>query len=147
MNNKTVSVPFLINKLNQELLLNGTSIDNINEIPQMIANMIKDNHTYVYQQRVKTPEYQNITHESQYPDTGDIIVGEVIAINLDIPDEPKLVIDLSDSTRFDSLYYSKISDPVIRVNGYCHDVDDHTIHIDKITRLTLGPGKIENDYI
>ena len=29
---KTVLVPFLINKLNQELLLNGTSIDNINEI-------------------------------------------------------------------------------------------------------------------
>lgn len=145
--NKTVLVPFLINSFNQELLLNGTSIDNINEIPQMIANMIKDNHIYVYQQRVKTPEYQNITHESQYPDTGDIIVGEVIAINLDIPDEPKLVIDLSDSTRFDSLYYSKISDPVIRVNGYCHDINDHTIHIDKITRLTLGPSIIGNDYI
>lgn len=144
---KTVLVPFLINKLNQELLLNGTSIANIDEIPQMIANMINDNHIYVYQQRVKTLEYQNITHESQYPDTGDIIVGEVIAINLDIPDEPKLVIDLSDSTRFDSLYYSKLNDPVIRVNGYCHDVDDHTIHIDKITRLTLGSSKIESDYI
>lgn len=144
---KTVLVPFLINKLNQELLLNGTSIANIDEIPQMIANMINDNHIYVYQQRVKALEYQNITHESQYPDTGDIIVGEVIAINLDIPDEPKLVIDLSDSTRFDSLYYSKLNDPVIRVNGYCHNVDDYTIHIDKITRLTLGPSKIESDYI
>ena len=144
---KTVLVPFLINKLNQELLLNGTSIDNINEIPQMIANMINDNHIYVYQQRVKTLEYQNITLESQYPDTGDIIVGEVIAINLDIPDEPKLVIDLSDSTRFDSLYYSKLNDPVIRVNGYCHNVDDYTIHIDKITRLTLGPSIIKSDYI
>ena len=144
---KTVLVPFLINKLNQELLLNGTSIANIDEIPQMIANMIKDNHIYVYQQRVKALEYQNITHESQYPDTGDIIVGEVIAINLDIPDEPKLVIDLSDNTRFDSLYYSKLNDPVIRVNGYCHNVDDYTIHIDKITRLTLGSSKIESDYI
>ena len=145
--NKTVLVPLLVNPLNQELLLNGTSIDNIDEIPQMIANMIKNNHIYVYQQRIKAPEYQNITHESQYPDTGDIIVGEVIAINLDIPDEPKIVIDLSDSTKFDSLYYSKISDPVIRVNGYCHDINDHTIYIDKITRLTLGPSKIENDYI
>ena len=145
--NKTVLVPLLVNPLNQELLLNGTSIDNIDEIPQMIANMIKNNHIYVYQQRIKAPEYQNITHESQYPDTGDIIVGEVIAINLDIPDEPKIVIDLSDSTKFDSLYYSKISDPVIRVNGYCHDINDHTIYIDKITRLTLGPSKIESDYI
>ena len=145
--NKTVLVPLLVNSLNQELLLNGTSIDNIDEIPQMIANMIKDNHIYVYQQRVKALEYQNITHESQYPDTGDIIVGEVIAINLDIPDEPKLVIDLSDNTRFDSLYYSKLNDPVIRVNGYCHNVDDYTIHIDKITRLTLGSSKIESDYI
>ena len=145
--NKTVLVPLLVNPLNQELLLYGTSIDNIDEIPQMIANMIKDNHIYVYQQRIKAPEYQNITHESQYPDTGDIIVGEVIAINLDIPDEPKLVIDLSDSTKFDSLYYSKISDPVIRVNGYCHVINDHTIYIDKITRLTLGPSKIKNDYI
>lgn len=145
--NKTVLVPLLVNPLNQELLLYGTSIDNIDEIPQMIANMIKNNHIYVYQQRIKAPEYQNITHESQYPDTGDIIVGEVIAINLDIPDEPKIVIDLSDSTKFDSLYYSKISDPVIRVNGYCHDINDHTIYIDKITRLTLGPSKIKNDYI
>ena len=59
---KTVLVPFLINKLNQELLLNGTSIANIDEIPQMIANMINEKHIYVYQQIVKTREYQNITH-------------------------------------------------------------------------------------
>jgi hypothetical protein len=132
---KTISIPFLINKDNQEFLLNGKKIVNIDNIPSLISEMMNIyKPLYVYEVRSL-----NSKINSQYPDPSfDNIIGEVVGIS-DIYSIPKLTIAIANS-----LLYSKYSnnDPVIRINGFMeHDENDNII-ISEITRLTIGPSDL-----
>ena len=71
---------------------------------------------------------------SEYPDESDRIVAKVLRYIKSPDGNDSLEIEL-----IDSLYYYKLTQPVIKLNGYFNLGDEkNTIHISSITRLTLA---------
>ena len=129
------TIPFLINKSNQELLLDGKRIVNIDDIPSMIIKMMNtSDKLYIYE--VRSPDDKR----SQYPEA-DNIIGEVIGVDIKDKDNPKLKILINNT-----LVYCQYDDPVVRVNGFM-DENDNNIIITEITRLSIGSSKFKNIYL
>lgn len=135
-----VHIPFFTNKENEQYLLEGYKISNRESIPILLSEMkVNLNKMYVYKSRVnkEISIFTNIEHESEWPDNNDFIVGEVVGIHKD-----ELDINITDT-----LYYSKLNDPKIRINGYMIiNKDAKEFILTKITRLTIFSSQ-NNDKI
>jgi hypothetical protein len=121
-----VKVPFFINERNMEYLLSGVKIVNLDEIQDMIFK--SDTNIYMSRGNIITSP----TPKSEYPNTSDIVVANAIRY-IEGVENDYLEIELKDS-----LYFHKLKEPVIKVNGYCSIEEDGNITITKITRLTLA---------
>lgn len=129
MQNKIVKVPWFINKNNQEYILDGKKIGNIEEVITLAD-------TTGFGVFAPRDDEGFETHESNYPDDSDRVVGVVMSADSD-----GVEIEI-----YDSLYYSKLSDPVIRVNGYCTE-EDNIINIHNVTRLTLTERQLKKSVL
>ena len=133
--NSIVDVKLWINEDNSAYLLNGYNATNSHEdIMNMISKYTKEN-GFIYKRRLYKYDSHStfLSNESEYPNVryGDIVIGKIVAIN---PDENTLKVEL-----IDTLYYSHLVNPVIRINGLCIiNSDDNTFNITKITRLTMS---------
>lgn len=133
-----VDIPFFVNNENMQYLLNGRSITNISDYPKLASNYVKEFNGNIYKTRDKEEGISFVPeHDSAiYSDNGDIIVGKIVGIN-----DSSLTINI-----IESLYYSKLNDPRIRVNGlYIEDGDETHIKIIKFTRLTLSSYSNKNN--
>ena len=138
-----VIVKFFMNKNNMEYLLKGNTIDNFDEIHTNIFNELNSNGSIlVYEPRRNDPNHPNNRYKthmkkvelSEYPDESDRIVAKVLRYIKSPDGNDSLEIEL-----IDSLYYYKLTQPVIKLNGYFNLGDEkNTIHISSITRLTLA---------
>lgn len=135
-------VDFFMNKSNMEYLLKGNIIDNFDEVHANIFNELnkKNGSILVYEPRLDDPNHpdnRNLTHikkqQSEYPDESDRIVAKVLRYIKGVNGNDSLEIEV-----LDPLYYFKLSQPVIKLNGYFVMNDNNTIHINNITRLTLA---------
>lgn len=123
----TSKVPFFINKDNMQLLLKGRVIKNLDEVYASILFKIgKD----IYEPRqVAGNEYASIS---------DRVVAKAIKfVNGDKDNFLEIEI-------IDSLYWSKLKVPCIKINGYCIEEDDG-IQITKVTRLSLADADPSED--
>lgn len=111
--------------------LDGYKIDNIDEA--FYKYLYDSKNLNLYEPR----RGADLTIKSNEPMPGrDIIVAEIIGLSKDSKD--KVVINV-----IDTLYYSKLIIPVIKVNGLCKKDDENkTIHITKIQRLTLADAQM-----
>lgn len=135
-------IKFFMTKNNMNYLLKGNSISNFDKVrDNLLSNISKDRSIkFIYEPRKSDPNhpnnndlYENLyTHESEYPDSGDRIVAKILRYIHDENNEDSLEIEI-----IDSLYYAKLSQPVIKINGYC-SIDNGNIVITNITRLTLA---------
>lgn len=119
-----VKVPFFLNDRNMEYLLSGAKIVNLDEAYE---KMLFQNGVNIYVPRKSDPNRPL----SEYPDISDRIVGKAIRY-IEGEDNNYLKIEL-----LDSLYYHKLKEPCIKINGYCV-IEDGSITIKKIVRLTLA---------
>jgi hypothetical protein len=108
-----------------EYLLSGAKIINIDEVHE---KMLFQNGTNIY---VPRKNDSNKPLLSEYPDISDTIVGKAIRY-IEETDNNYLEIEL-----LDSLYYHKLKEPCIKINGYCV-IEGGDITIKKVTRLTLA---------
>lgn len=130
-----VYIPFFTNSENEEYLNDGYRISNREQISNLlIESKNKLDNLYVYMPREETNLESAPTHNSQWPDSGDIIVGEVVGIK-----EDGLDINITNS-----LYYSKLNDPKIRINGYMIK-NNKEIILTKITRFTMTSYNYPHD--
>lgn len=128
-----VSLPFFINRENMEYYLKGYKINNLEEIHN---TLFKDGMNLdVYEPRISDPNHPDrlSEYESEYPNQSDVIKAKVIRYIKNNAGEDRLEVNI-----IDSLYYFKLKEPCIKLNGYCTIMDDNKIHIDKITRITLA---------
>lgn len=111
--------------------IDGYEIDNIDEVFYKYLYNGKDLNLY------EPRRDADLTVKSNEPMPGrDIIVAEIIGISKDSKD--KIVINV-----LDTLYYSKLIAPVIKVNGLCKKDDvNKIVHITKIQRLTLADSQM-----
>ena len=142
MKEANVIVKFFMNKNNMEYLLKGNIIENLDEIHlETFKNITKDNPMMIYEPRLNDPNHpnnKNLTHtkgnKSEYPDISDKIVAKAVNyIKGADNDSDALEIEL-----VNSLYYFRLGQPVIKVNGYFNLSDTNNIHLNSITRLTLA---------
>ena len=124
MKQAKVKVPFFLNDRNMEYLLSGAKIVNIDEVHE---KMLFQNGVNIYIPR----KYDPNRPVNEYPDISDTIVGKAIRY-IEGTDNNYLEIEL-----LDSLYYHKLKEPCIKINGYCV-IEGGNITIKKITRLTLA---------
>lgn len=120
-----VKVPFFLNDRNMEYLLSGAKIINLDEVHE---KMLFQNGVNIY---IPRKNGLNRPLLSEYPDISDTVVGKAIRY-IEGTDNNYLEIEL-----LDSLYYHKLKEPCIKINGYCV-IEDGNITIKKITRLTLA---------
>lgn len=135
-------VKFFMTKNNMEFLLKGIKIDNLDDVRRNIFEHINTNGSiYVYEPRLDDPHhpdnrldntYKHI-HTSEFPDASDEIIGKVLRFINGNNGDDSLEIEI-----INSLYFAKLREPCIKVNGYYSISSDGSIHIDKITRLTLA---------
>lgn len=123
MKQAKVKVPFFLNDRNMEYLLSGAKIINIDEVHE---KMLFQNGVNIY-----VPRKNDSNKPSEYPDISDTVVGKAIRY-IEGTDNNYLEIEL-----LDSLYYHKLKEPCIKINGYCV-IEEGDITIKKITRLTLA---------
>jgi len=123
MKQAKVKVPFFLNDKNMEYLLSGAKIVNLDEVEKMLFQ----NGVNIYVPRKNDPNRPLL----EYPDISDTIVAKAIRY-IEGTDNNYLEIEL-----LDSLYYHKLKEPCIKINGYCV-IEDGNITIKKITRLTLA---------
>lgn len=132
MRMKTVKaeVPFFINKDNMQYLLKGSIITNLEEVhTKMLFN--SGNNIYV-------PRNDDPNHPISFPTIDDTIVAKAIRYIQDDNGKNKLEIEI-----IDSLYYHKLKEPCIKINGTCELDEDRNIAITKVTRLTLADRQPE----
>lgn len=125
MKQAIVKVPFFLNDYNMEYLLSGAKIVNIDEVHDKMLFQSGNN---IYVPRVSDPNRPLL---SEYPDIGDTIVAKAIRY-IEGTDNNYFEIEL-----LDSLYYHKLREPCIKINGYCV-IEGGDITITKVTRLTLA---------
>lgn len=124
MKQAKVKVPFFLNDRNMEYLLSGAKVINLDEVYE---KMLFQNGVNIYMPR----KYDPNKPVNEYPDISDTIVGKAIRY-IEGTDNNYLEIEL-----LDSLYYHKLKEPCIKINGYCV-IEGGNITIKKITRLTLA---------
>lgn len=135
MKEVNVCVPFFINNDNMEYHLKGCVIDNLEDIHK---NLFKDNMNLdVYEPRSYDLNHPNtpIGYDddvTEYPNQSDIIKARVLRYIKNSNGHDCLEIQV-----LDSLYYHKLKEPCIKLNGYC-TIQNNTVHIEKITRITLA---------
>lgn len=139
-------VNFFMTKKNMSYLLKGNKISNFDEIRDNLFKSISNNNgmIFIYEPRVSDPNHPNnrvnfrevnkkMNHISEYPDDGDNIVAKVLRYIRDEENgEDSLEIEV-----INSLYYSKLDQPVIKMNGY-YELEDGEFKIKEISRLTLA---------
>lgn len=125
MKQAIVKVPFFINDNNMEYLLSGAKIINLNEVHEKM--LFQSGHN-IYVPRANDPNRPLL---SEYPDINDTVVAKALQY-IEGYDNNYLNIEL-----LDSLYYHKLRNPCIKINGYC-TIENGNIIITKITRLTLA---------
>lgn len=139
-------VNFFMTKKNMSYLLKGNKITNFDEVRNNLFKSISNNNgmIFIYEPRVSDPNHPNnrvnfregnmqICHNSEYPDEGDNIVAKVLRYIRDEENgEDSLEIEV-----IDSLYYSKLDQPVIKMNGY-YELENGEFKIKEISRLTLA---------
>lgn len=125
MKQAIVKVPFFLNDNNMEYLLSGAKIINLNEVHEKM--LFQSGHN-IYVPRVSDPNRPLL---SEYPDINDTVVAKALQY-IEGYDNNYLNIEL-----LDSLYYHKLRNPCIKINGYC-TIENGNIIITKITRLTLA---------
>lgn len=125
-----VKVPFFVNKNNMQYLLKGYQIDNLDEV---YNELLFKNGTDIYEARQisEDTDISNTYTYEEYPNQSDIIKAKAVRF-IDEGDTKYLEIEL-----IDSLYYHKLKEPVIKINGYCEIIED-MIHITSVTRITLA---------
>lgn len=124
MKQAKVKVPFFLNDRNMEYLLSGAKVINLDEVHE---KMLFQNGVNIYMPR----KYDPNRPVNEYPDISDTIVGKAIRY-IEGTDNNYLEIEL-----LDSLYYHKLKEPCIKINGYCV-IEGGNITIKKITRLSLA---------
>lgn len=124
MKQAKVKVPFFLNDKNMEYLLSGAKVINLDEVHE---KMLFQNGGNIYIPR----KYDLNRPLNEYPDISDTIVGKAIRY-IEGTDNNYLEIEL-----LDSLYYHKLKEPCIKINGYCV-IEGGNITIKKITRLSLA---------
>ena len=129
MKQAIITVPFYLNKINMSSILDNRILLNYDDIHNSMLKKINkiDRFFAVYKSR-------NIwdIQQSEYPNINDTIIGKVVKYN-------DGTIPSLDIECYDSLYYCKLINPVVKINGYCH-IDDNTIILDELTRITIGEG-------
>lgn len=128
MKTVTQKIPFFVNEDNMEYLLSGCVIDNLD----IRNNKLFSEGCNIYKARISRGV-------SEYPDIRDEIIGKSVRFIGGSDGQDYLEVEL-----YDTLYFSKLNRPVIKVNGYCTMEEDGKIHITKITRLTLAEGGTNN---
>lgn len=125
-------VKFFMTKSNMEYLLKGISISNFDEVRTNLFKDISNKLLYIYEPRSNDPNhpdnkvnYEGSYHLSEYPDDGDRIVAKVLRYMRNNKDDDYLEIEI-----IDSLYFSKLNQPVIKINGY-YELSDGAIKIKK----------------
>ena len=131
MKHVTTIVRFFITKDNMEYLLHGHTIDNFDEMRNNLFTELNSNGSVL----VYKPRDESYDSQSEYPNIKDRIVAKILRY---IKEKDALEIEI-----LDSLYFSKLYNPKIKLNGYCIS-EDGSIHIKKITRLTLADDYINN---
>jgi hypothetical protein len=126
-------IEFFMNKDNMQYLMKGYVIKNFDQIKDLI--FAESDSPFVYAARDykgKTPVFNA---QSEYPSISDMVMGKVVGY---CEEDGKRFLKVALA---DSLSYSMMSDPCIKVNGYCtvgyEDGQDFII-IDKVTRLTIA---------
>lgn len=139
-------INFFMTKKNMSYLLKGNKISNFDEIRDNLFKRISNNGTvFIYEPRVTDPNHPNNKvnfrednnrqkyHVSEYPDDGDNIVAKVLRYIRDEENgEDSLEIEV-----INSLYYAKLDQPVIKMNGY-YELENGEFKIKEISRLTLA---------
>ena len=142
MKHVTTIVEFFMNKDNMQYLLKGNEIDNFDEVHHNLFTNIKNENgsIFVYEPRHKDPNHPDNKfdntykkHNSQFPDNSDRIVAKVLRYITKDNGKDALEIEI-----LDSLFFAKLHEPVIKLNGYYSVSEKRTFHIDKIVRLTLA---------
>lgn len=124
MKQAIVKVQFFINNNNMEYLLSGAKILNLNEVHEKMLFQLGNN---VYKERDN-----GSNNTTEYPGISDTIVAKAIRF-IEGTDNDYLELEL-----LDSLYYHKLKEPCIKVNGYCISDEVGNIIITKVTRLSLA---------
>ena len=119
-----------------QYLLKGNQIDNLDEV---YNELLFKNGTDIYEARQSEDKNISNTYE-EYPNQSDIIKAKAVRF-IDEGDIKYLEIEL-----IDSLYYHKLKEPVIKINGYCEIIED-VIHITNVTRITLADKHPEDLFI
>lgn len=132
MKEAKATIEFYINKDNMEEVLNGKTIVNFDEMHANLFNHVSKINEFfpIYESRTRST-----SHKSEYPDINDRIIGKVVRyIQSDrIRRYPALEVEF-----LDSLYYCKLDNPVIKLNGYFQETEDGNLYMSEITRITLA---------
>lgn len=124
MKTSIFEVPFFMNKLNMQYLLKGITISNIDELKDILFKNGYD----VYKAR-------EVQKDSEYPTQDDVVIGKAIRY-FERDGKGYLEVDVKDS-----LYYMKLKNPCIKINGYCVSEDNASITITKVTRITIADSE------
>lgn len=135
-------VEFFMNEDNMQYLLKGMTIDNLSEIHRNLFTNIENQKgsIFIYEPRRSDPNHPDNRfdntykkHNTQFPDESDEIVAKVLRYVSRPDGKDALEIEV-----INSLFFSKLHEPVIKLNGYYSTLENGTLHIDKIVRLTLA---------
>ena len=92
----------------------------------------------LYLYNIYVPRNDDPNHPISFPTIDDTIVAKAIRYIQDDNGKNKLEIEI-----IDSLYYHKLKEPCIKINGVCELDEDRNITITKVTRLTLADRQPE----
>ena len=116
----TANVNWFVNENNMEYLFHGKKITNLEDIHKSIPQGMM-----IYKPR---EDDRLIKETSEHANANDVIVAEYIGLNVDGKANIKVI---------DALYFAKLNNPTLKMNGYCTE-DDNNITISRVTRLTLA---------
>lgn len=136
-------VHFFMNKDNMKDLLKGNTIDNLDEVHYNLFTNIenKGGSIFIYEPRRDDPHHPDnkisvkskMKHNTEFPDEADRIVAKVLRYIDDIDGKDALEIEI-----LDALFFSKLDEPIIKLNGYFSISKNGIFHIDEIVRITLA---------
>lgn len=140
MKEAVIKIEFFMNKDNMQHLMKGYIIRNFDQIKELIFD--ESDTPFVYAARDYKGKMPVFNAQSEYPNASDRVIGKVVGY-CEENCRRFLKVALADS-----LTYSMMSDPCIKVNGYCtvgcEDGQDFII-IDKVTRLTIADRNVGSD--
>lgn len=135
MKRAIVLVPFFINKSNMSKVLSGRIISNFDEIKDML---------FKHGSNIYLP--RTTSEDSEYPSIKDVIVAKALRY-IDANPRGNIIDPMLQLELHDSLYYHRLKNPCIKINGYAELDEAGYIEITKVTRLTLAEGFEERHKI